>query len=263
MSARKSGMTGSPTSRISRTTSRDRARSSSSSFCTSRARSRRSASWSASTSREKHWKFSAADVRERGFWGDYMHAFEEAIRATAAPHAPWFVVPADNKWFTRLVVAAAIVEAVEKLDLSLSEDRCGEEEGARGSPRCVGPREVAGWRFCPVGHGRGAPATGVQPGATPFRSTTSRSPGGSSGHTPASTAVTALRKERRRADDQLLRLHDEEEHQARQRGAKARPKAGWLRCRTALQRRRVGEQAAAGSRPRRCRAADTCCRDAP
>ena len=47
-----------------------------------------------------------------------MDAYEDAIRATAAPHAPWYVVPADNKWFTRLVVAAAIVEAVEKLDLS-------------------------------------------------------------------------------------------------------------------------------------------------
>jgi PPK2 family polyphosphate:nucleotide phosphotransferase len=66
----------------------------------------------------KHWKFSSADIRERGFWGDYMQAFEEAIRTTAAPHAPWFIVPADNKWFTRLVVAAAIVEAVEKLDLT-------------------------------------------------------------------------------------------------------------------------------------------------
>jgi PPK2 family polyphosphate:nucleotide phosphotransferase len=70
---------------------------------------------------EKHWKFSPADIRERSFWDDYMHAFDEAIRATAAPHAPWFVVPADNKWFTRLVVAAAIVEAVEKLDLSYPE----------------------------------------------------------------------------------------------------------------------------------------------
>ena len=67
---------------------------------------------------QKHWKFSSADVRERSYWDDYMHAFEEAIRATAARHAPWFVVPADNKWFTRLVVAAAIVEAVENLDLS-------------------------------------------------------------------------------------------------------------------------------------------------
>jgi PPK2 family polyphosphate:nucleotide phosphotransferase len=67
---------------------------------------------------EKHWKFSAADIRERRFWDDYMFAFEEAIRATASKHAPWYVVPADNKWFTRLVVAAAIVDAVENLDLS-------------------------------------------------------------------------------------------------------------------------------------------------
>src|SRR5262247_1743629 len=67
---------------------------------------------------EKNWKFSASDLHERKFWGDYMHAYEEAIRATASKHAPWFVVPADNKWFTRLVVAAAIVEAVEQLDLT-------------------------------------------------------------------------------------------------------------------------------------------------
>jgi PPK2 family polyphosphate:nucleotide phosphotransferase len=67
---------------------------------------------------EKHWKFSSADIRERGYWDDYMSAFEEAIRVTATRHAPWFVVPADNKWFTRLVVAAAIVETVENLDLS-------------------------------------------------------------------------------------------------------------------------------------------------
>jgi PPK2 family polyphosphate:nucleotide phosphotransferase len=67
---------------------------------------------------DKHWKFSAADVRERAYWNDYTHAFEEAIRATASKQAPWFVVPADNKWFTRLVVAAAIVETVERLDLT-------------------------------------------------------------------------------------------------------------------------------------------------
>jgi PPK2 family polyphosphate:nucleotide phosphotransferase len=70
---------------------------------------------------QKNWKFSAADVRERGFWSDYMHAYEEAIRATASKHAPWFVVPADNKWFTRLVVAAAIVQAVEELQLAYPE----------------------------------------------------------------------------------------------------------------------------------------------
>ena len=67
---------------------------------------------------EKNWKFSASDVQERKFWDDYMHAFEEAIRATASKHAPWFIVPADNKWFTRLVVAAAIVDAMESLGLA-------------------------------------------------------------------------------------------------------------------------------------------------
>jgi PPK2 family polyphosphate:nucleotide phosphotransferase len=66
---------------------------------------------------DKNWKFSASDVRERRYWDDYMHAYEEAIQATASKDAPWFVVPADNKWFTRLVVAASIVEAVEELDL--------------------------------------------------------------------------------------------------------------------------------------------------
>jgi PPK2 family polyphosphate:nucleotide phosphotransferase len=67
---------------------------------------------------EKNWKFSASDVQERKFWDDYMHAFEEAIRATASKHAPWFVVHADKKWFTRLVVAAAIVDAMERLGLA-------------------------------------------------------------------------------------------------------------------------------------------------
>ena len=67
---------------------------------------------------EKNWKFSASDVQERKFWGDYMHAFEEAIAATASKQAPWFVVPADNKWFSRLLVAAAIVEAMASLDLA-------------------------------------------------------------------------------------------------------------------------------------------------
>src|SRR5262249_5943631 len=67
---------------------------------------------------EKNWKFSVSDVHERRFWVDYMRAYEEAIGATASHHAPWFVVPADSRWFTRLVVAAAIVEAVEQLDLT-------------------------------------------------------------------------------------------------------------------------------------------------
>jgi PPK2 family polyphosphate:nucleotide phosphotransferase len=67
---------------------------------------------------EKHWKFSPSDVHERQHWDRYMQAYEDAIRATASAHAPWFVVPADNKWFTRLVVATAIVDAIERLDLS-------------------------------------------------------------------------------------------------------------------------------------------------
>jgi PPK2 family polyphosphate:nucleotide phosphotransferase len=67
---------------------------------------------------DKHWKFSVTDVHERKFWGDYMHAYQEAIRVTATQRAPWFVVPADHKWFARLLVAAVIVEAVERLDLA-------------------------------------------------------------------------------------------------------------------------------------------------
>ena len=66
---------------------------------------------------DKNWKFSAADVRERGYWKAYMEAYEDMIRHTATPEAPWYVVPADNKWFSRLAVAAAIVEAMAGLDL--------------------------------------------------------------------------------------------------------------------------------------------------
>jgi len=64
---------------------------------------------------EKNWKFSAADVRERQCWDDYMTAYEEMIAATSSKHAPWYVVPADNKWYTRLVVAAAIVDTLKDL----------------------------------------------------------------------------------------------------------------------------------------------------
>jgi PPK2 family polyphosphate:nucleotide phosphotransferase len=67
---------------------------------------------------EKNWKFSSADVRERAYWNEYMAAYEDAIRRTASREAPWYVVPADNKWFTRLVVAAVIVEAFWKLRLA-------------------------------------------------------------------------------------------------------------------------------------------------
>ncbi len=66
---------------------------------------------------EKNWKFSPADMKERGFWDDYQKAYEETIRETATREAPWYVVPADNKWFTRVVVAAAVIEAMASLDL--------------------------------------------------------------------------------------------------------------------------------------------------
>jgi PPK2 family polyphosphate:nucleotide phosphotransferase len=67
---------------------------------------------------EKNWKFSAADIHERSFWSDYMDAYEDMIRHTATDEAPWHVVPADNKWFTRIAVASAIVDALEELDLA-------------------------------------------------------------------------------------------------------------------------------------------------
>ena len=67
---------------------------------------------------EKNWKFNSGDIAERAHWDDYRHAYQQAIRATATPAAPWYVVPADRKWFTRLVVAGAMVVAMEKLGLA-------------------------------------------------------------------------------------------------------------------------------------------------
>ena len=66
----------------------------------------------------KNWKFSSNDAAERDYWDDYMHAYEEMIRNTATDYAPWYVVPADNKWFTRVVVAAAVIDALAGLDLA-------------------------------------------------------------------------------------------------------------------------------------------------
>ncbi|HEX5219209.1 MAG TPA: polyphosphate kinase 2 family protein [Verrucomicrobiae bacterium] len=70
---------------------------------------------------EKNWKFSSADISERGFWDDYQKAYEDMVRNTATKHAPWYVVPADNKWFTRVVIAAAIIDALASLDLAYPE----------------------------------------------------------------------------------------------------------------------------------------------
>lgn len=69
----------------------------------------------------KNWKFSSADSKERGFWKEYMNAYEDMICNTATEEAPWYVVPADNKWFTRVVVAAAVIDALASLDLKYPE----------------------------------------------------------------------------------------------------------------------------------------------
>jgi PPK2 family polyphosphate:nucleotide phosphotransferase len=91
---------------------------------------------------EKNWKFSAADVRERAFWDDYMKAYEEMIAATSKKHAPWYVVPADNKWYTRVVVAAAIVDALEELKLSYPKLSGAGTQAAGGSEKTVGREEM-------------------------------------------------------------------------------------------------------------------------
>lgn len=67
---------------------------------------------------EKNWKFSTGDVKERGFWDDYMNAYEEAIAATSTDKSPWYVIPADNKWFTRLAISEVIVKKLESLKMS-------------------------------------------------------------------------------------------------------------------------------------------------
>jgi polyphosphate kinase 2 (PPK2 family) len=66
---------------------------------------------------EKNWKVSPTDVKEREFWNDYMNAYDDMIQNTATKNAPWYVVPADNKWFTRIVVAAAVIDTLASLDL--------------------------------------------------------------------------------------------------------------------------------------------------
>ncbi|HEX5773105.1 MAG TPA: polyphosphate kinase 2 family protein [Geomobilimonas sp.] len=81
---------------------------------------------------DKNWKFTMDDVRERDHWDDYMAAYEDMIRHTSTDHAPWYVVPADNKWFTRLVVSAAIIDALNELDLAYPKvDKEKEEELAK------------------------------------------------------------------------------------------------------------------------------------
>ena len=63
----------------------------------------------------KNWKFSASDVRERGYWDEYMHAYEDAINATASKHNPWYIIPADKKWYARYLVSQAVVDVFKKI----------------------------------------------------------------------------------------------------------------------------------------------------
>ncbi len=83
---------------------------------------------------EKNWKFSSSDAKERKHWDDYMKAYEDTIQNTATKDAPWYVVPADNKWFTRVVVAAAIIEALDSLGLEypkVDDEKLGELAAAK------------------------------------------------------------------------------------------------------------------------------------
>ncbi|MGD0236669.1 MAG: polyphosphate kinase 2 family protein [Syntrophorhabdales bacterium] len=83
---------------------------------------------------DKNWKYSASDMKERQFWNQYMDAYENMIRQTASKNAPWFVVPADNKWFTRVVVAAAVIDALASMNLSypkVSEEKLKELDAVK------------------------------------------------------------------------------------------------------------------------------------
>ena len=100
---------------------------------------------------QKNWKFAIGDLTERQRWDEYAAAYQRAVAASAAPHAPWYVVPADHKWFARLVVAAVVAESLEALGLSYpipDEARRRELEDARASlsPASRGRSDRAGKR---------------------------------------------------------------------------------------------------------------------
>ena len=100
---------------------------------------------------EKRWKFSLGDIRERERWQDYMAAYEDTIRRTSTAHAPWMVVPADRKWFARLVIAGAIVGALQEPEAAVAGGRPRPRAGAEG-----GAGDAAGARSSRA-HGREGP----------------------------------------------------------------------------------------------------------
>ena len=113
-----------------------RARGSSSSSCTSPARSSGARFLARAEEQEKHWKFSAGDVAERAHWDAYQHAYEQALRATSTPDAPWYVIPADHKWLMRTAVASILVHHLEDLDPKFPEPSAEDQaamEAAVGS----------------------------------------------------------------------------------------------------------------------------------
>jgi PPK2 family polyphosphate:nucleotide phosphotransferase len=93
---------------------------------------------------DKHWKFSAADAREGNHWHEYMRAYEDMIRNTSSPHAPWYVVPADNKWFARLVVASAVIDAMEEMSLAYPKVNGRQRQELQAARAALGRSETTG-----------------------------------------------------------------------------------------------------------------------
>ena len=120
-SAKRFGRSASKIFATSNNTWQEMASSYENSFSTFRRRNGNGASLDRIDHSEKNWKFSSNDASERDFWDDYMGAYEEMIQETATKESPWYVVPADNKWFTRAAVAAAVIEALASLDLEYPE----------------------------------------------------------------------------------------------------------------------------------------------
>jgi PPK2 family polyphosphate:nucleotide phosphotransferase len=95
---------------------------------------------------DKNWKFSAADIDERAFWGDYMDAYEEMFNATSTPFAPWYIIPADHKWFTRLAVVSAILDTLDRLRLAYPEVTPQQKEGLLAAKAKMEQEEEDGGR---------------------------------------------------------------------------------------------------------------------
>jgi PPK2 family polyphosphate:nucleotide phosphotransferase len=80
---------------------------------------------------EKNWKFSPADIRERQYWDDYQHVYEEALSATSTETAPWYIIPADNKWFTHVAIGNIIVENLQKMNIQMPEISADEKDALK------------------------------------------------------------------------------------------------------------------------------------